>query len=135
MYTYYVGRCRPRLVLKKLSALLFFLSVTIINYVVLNYHRTFVNTCKCANQNCFPLSLSTGANEEIVAHRLMTSSEIELWWDFFFTRVTNKTFSFFFSGKLYKRRVPAFVPCSKTDKAAPARLHDTNIAVDVRSVV
>jgi len=40
-----------------------------------------------------------------------------------------------FAGKLHKRRIPPALPSRKTDKTAPARVHDTNIALDVRPVV
>lgn len=47
-------------------------------------------------------------------------------------------YSFFlllFSGKLHKRWIPPSVPGRQTDQTAPARVHDTNTALDVRSVV
>jgi len=39
------------------------------------------------------------------------------------------------AGKLHKRRIPPALPGRKTDKTAPARVHDTDIALDVRPVV
>jgi len=40
-----------------------------------------------------------------------------------------------FAGKLHKRRIPPALPGRKTDKTAPARVHYTDIALDVRPVV
>jgi len=39
------------------------------------------------------------------------------------------------AGKLHKRRIPPTFPGRKTDKTASARVHDTDIALDVRPIV
>jgi len=39
------------------------------------------------------------------------------------------------TGKLHKRRIPSALPGCKTDKTASARVHDTDIALDVRPVI
>lgn len=41
----------------------------------------------------------------------------------------------YFSGKLHKRRFSPSFPSCQTDKTAAARIHDQNIAMDIRPIV